>query len=78
MQVISQATEEAAPQGDGANGGSASDERRTLLQETVQYWLPIPGRPFTVVFTLSTPNLAGAEEIVAELDHIIERLSIRR
>lgn len=50
---------------------------RSGLLENVQYWLPIPGQTLTVVFTFSTPNLAGGQAIVEEFDQMIESLYIR-
>lgn len=49
-----------------------------LLVETVQYWLPVPDHSDLVMLAFATPNLAGAQQLVAELDATVAALELVR
>lgn len=48
------------------------DQDAVPLAENVQYWLPVPDHPVNLLVLYSTPNVAGAEPFVAELDQIMD------
>lgn len=52
----------------------SDDKEAVPMAENVQYWLPIPDQPINLLVFYSTPNVAGAEPLVAEFDHIMETL----
>lgn len=53
------------------------DRHGVGLLETVQYWIPVASRPASLLLNFSTPNLAGADRLVAELDAIAARVELR-
>jgi hypothetical protein len=57
-------------------GRDQHDEGRTVLLETVQYWLPVPGQADTLLVQFATPNLGMGEELVAEFDTIADHLEL--
>jgi hypothetical protein len=54
-----------------------SGEARAALIETLQYWLPVPDQPRTLLLHFATPTLGLADELVPELDAIAEHLEVR-
>lgn len=55
-----------------ANGGVPGEEPTSApLIETVQYWVPVPGRDALLLVLMSTPSFAVAEPLVAEFDEIV-------
>jgi hypothetical protein len=54
------------------------DESRAALLETVQYWLPVPDQPRTLLLHFATPTLGLADELVAEFDRIAQGLEPAR
>lgn len=65
------ASSDAEPRPDDAREG-------VTLLETLQYWLPLPDRPVTLLFTFATPNLVAAETLSEHFDTIMERMRILR
>lgn len=55
-----------------SSGGQGDREETNPVVETVQYWLPVPSHDALLLVLFSTPNLAGGEALVAELDQMIE------
>lgn len=49
-----------------------------LLLDTVQYWMPISDHDDLALLAFATPDLAGAEALVAELDAIVADAELRR
>lgn len=49
----------------------------TIALDVVQYWVPVPGQPDTVLISGSTPNLVFAEDIVALFEEIVGTLELQ-
>jgi hypothetical protein len=57
---------------DGAGPGEAE-----LVVDTVQHWVPVPGRSIVVVLVGSTPCLDVADELAATFDVIADTLTFQ-
>lgn len=55
---------------------SGDGDPRAALLETVQYWLPVPGQPSTLLLHFATPTLGLADDLVAEFDEVAGRLEL--
>lgn len=61
---------------DEDDGMSTGHAQRLVVEDMVQYWVPLPDYGVTLAFTFSTPNLVAADPLITHLDGVASHFTI--